>query len=145
MKKNIAMLTTLLLSAILFSGFAQAHCQIPCGIYDDETRMTLIYEHIATIEKSMNMITQLENEKNANQLVRWVMNKDKHAEFIQEIVTEYFMAQRIKFDAQNYDQKLKALHEMLFYSMKCKQTTDLGNVEKLKKSAQRFHDLYFTS
>ena len=30
-----------------------SHCQIPCGIYDDATRLKLISEHTLTIEKSM--------------------------------------------------------------------------------------------
>ena len=30
-----------------------AHCEIPCGIYDDQTRVQLIHEHIGTIEKAM--------------------------------------------------------------------------------------------
>ena len=36
-----------------------AHCQIPCGIYDDELRVQLIEEHIGTVEKSMKMIVEL--------------------------------------------------------------------------------------
>jgi len=38
---------------------AAAHCQIPCGIYDDELRVQLIEEHITTVEKSMNQIVAL--------------------------------------------------------------------------------------
>ncbi|MCK5701941.1 MAG: hypothetical protein KAI29_12345 [Cyclobacteriaceae bacterium] len=26
-----------------------AHCEIPCGIYNDELRITLLYEHFTTI------------------------------------------------------------------------------------------------
>jgi nickel superoxide dismutase len=33
-----------------------SHCQLPCGIYDDATRLKLIGEHILTIEKSMKQI-----------------------------------------------------------------------------------------
>ncbi|MGW8194145.1 MAG: superoxide dismutase [Ni] [Desulforhopalus sp.] len=86
-----------------------AHCEIPCGIYDDALRM----------------------------------NKDKHAEMLQEIVWQYFMTQRIKLDAPDYDKKLASLHQMLVYSMKCKQTTDLANVEKLRAATEDFHKLYF--
>ena len=74
---------------------------------------------------------------------RWVTNKDKHAEYIQDIVTQYFMTQRIKFDAADYDKKIAALHKMLVFSMKCKQTTDLANVESLRAAAEEFKHLYF--
>jgi len=32
----------LILLAILTPAVASAHCQIPCGIYDDKTRFTLL-------------------------------------------------------------------------------------------------------
>ncbi len=144
MKKLIivsAMFALLLIPAVT----AFSHCEIPCGIYDDGMRIKMIREHIATIEKSMVTIQSLEKEKdhNANQLVRWVMNKDEHANQLQEIVTQYFMTQRIKTDAKNYSKKIEILHQMLIYGMKCKQTTDLGNVEKLKSLVTDFEKLYF--
>ena len=132
------------LSALLFSaGSVLAHCEIPCGIYDDEMRMSLIMEHAGTIEKSMTQINELEKGGNANQLVRWVTNKETHANEVQHIVTQYFLTQRIKFDTPDYEKKLAALHEMLVYAMKCKQTTDVTNVEMLRQAAEKFHKLYF--
>ena len=144
MKKHLLALLVVLSSCSLFTGSALAHCEIPCGIYDDSLRMKLIYEHASTIEKSMTMIAELEKSKdNANQLVRWITNKDHHADLVQEIVSQYFMTQRIKFDAKDYDQKLTALHKMLVFSMQCKQTIDPANVEKLRAAAQEFEKLYF--
>lgn len=144
MKKFILALLVVFSSVTFFTATASAHCEIPCGIYDDGARMTMILEHASTIEKSMKEITKLEKGGNSNQLVRWVSNKEKHADELQHIVTQYFMTQRIKFDAADYDKKLAALHKMLIFSMKCKQTTDLGNVEKLRAAAEEFHKLYFT-
>lgn len=129
----------------LFSVNAFSHCEIPCGIYDDEMRIEMINEHIGTIEKSMNQIMQLQKEglQNSNQLVRWIMNKEDHANEIQEIVSQYFMTQRIKPDAKDYSKKLRLLHEMLIYTMKCKQTTDLTNVAKMNDLVKEFQGLYF--
>ena len=146
MKKVSFNLTVLLVSLFLYSGIVYAHCEIPCGIYDDEMRIKMISEHIQTIEKSMNEIDKLENaglSHHSNQLVRWIMNKEDHANQLQEIVTQYFMTQRIKFDTKDYDKKLNLLHHMLVYAMKCKQTTDLENVEALKKLVKEFSDSYF--
>jgi len=122
-----------------------SHCEIPCGIYDDGMRIKMIREHIATIEKSMITIQSLEKDKNhnTNQLIRWVMNKEEHANQLQEIVSQYFMTQRIKPEAKNYSKELENLHQMLIYSMKCKQTTDLSHVEKLKSLVTAFEALYF--
>lgn len=129
-----------------------AHCQIPCGIYTDNMRIHIIQEHLQTIEKSMNQIMELSKagEKNYNQLVRWINNKDEHAGYIQEIVDKYFLTQRIKpVDPSDqkafndYTQKLTILHQMLVFAMKAKQTTDLENVEKLRELVSVFVKLYF--
>jgi len=143
MRKQISMLLVIFVSSFIFISNAQSHCEIPCGIYDDEARMDLILEHASTIEKSMMQITELEKADNANQLVRWVNNKEEHATELQHIVTQYFMTQRIKLDSPDYDKKLAALHKMLVYSMKCKQTVDLANVEMLRQAADEFRQLYF--
>lgn len=141
--------TLVLLAMAISLGTAarvSAHCEIPCGIYDDRLRADLITEHAGTIEKSMNQIIALgkENPVNYNQLVRWINNKDDHADKIQDIVYQYFMTQRIHLDTPRYNEKLRALHEMLIYAMLCKQTTDTANVAKLRDALKRFEALYFT-
>ena len=150
-RKRIAAVGILATVAILAS-IAYSHCQIPCGIYDDEARFGEIAEHITTIEKSMKEIERLsaEAKPNMNQIVRWVNNKELHADELSEIVTYYFMAQRVKLPAEGdekaqnqYVKQLTLLHRMLVYSMKAKQTTDLANVEQLKSSLNEFHKVYF--
>jgi len=133
-----------ILSVFFTAGIAGAHCEIPCGIYDDAMRLDQVAEHIKTIEKSMKQITELSKGSpvNYNQLVRWVSNKETHANEIQHIVTKYFMTQRIKPDAKKYAEKLKVLHHMLIYAMKSKQTTDPENTEKLKALLKEFEILY---
>jgi len=128
-----------------WAGYAAAHCQIPCGIYDDQMRVNMIDEDVTTIEKSMQQINELEKQSpiNYNQLVRWVLNKETHADKIQEVVTEYFMTQRIKPDSKNYTDKLTLLHKMLIQAMLCKQTTDLDHVKELRSLLKQFGDLYF--
>ena len=141
-----------ILAIVLIPVTAGAHCQIPCGIYDDSLRFVMLNEHITTIEKSMKEITALSaaTDKNYNQIVRWVTNKDDHADKFTEVVSYYFLTQRIKpvdpSDAvghADYLKKIEMLHQMLVYAMKCKQTTDLANTEKLKQLAADFKTLYF--
>ena len=141
-----------LIVGIALGGMAYSHCQIPCGIYNDQMRFDMLSEHIATIEKSINQITELSGQPkpNYNQIVRWVTNKDEHADRASEIITYYFMAQRIKSVPEtdtkaynNYVKQLTLLHEMLVLAMKTKQTTDLSNIEQLRSLLQKFHDIYF--
>ena len=138
-------IAVVLILTVALASIAGAHCQIPCGIYDDAARIAMLKEHVTTIEKSMNEIAKLpaDSPENINQLVRWVNNKDEHADQLTEIVTYYYLAQRIKPDRENYEAKLKALHSMMIAAMKCKQTVDLKNVEELKALIQEFDGLYF--
>ena len=154
MKKQI--LTALIILSIFFVfGTAKvfAHCEIPCGIYNDQLRVDLIKEHITTIEKSMNQINELSGKDplNYNQLVRWIDNKEEHANKIQDIVYQYFMTQRIKAAApadkaayNDYVTKLSYLHQLLVAAMKSKQTTDLAHIKTLKMLIDKFENAYFS-
>jgi nickel superoxide dismutase len=126
-------------------SFAAAHCEIPCGIYDDEARMEMLAEHITTMEKAMKTIMDLQKNSpiNYNQLVRWIVNKEDHANAFQEIISQYFMTQRIKVDMKDYSKHVILLHKMLVYAMKCKQTTDLSNITTLRSLLKDFRALYF--
>ena len=151
MKKSILILSFLLF-AFGFSKQTFAHCEVPCGIYHDELRIELIKEHIQTIEKAMNLITELQSAEviNYNQLVRWINTKEHHANLIHEVAEQYFLTQRVKFadpsdneKYQKYIAQLTTLHELIVYAMKSKQTTDLENVEKMRASLSAFEDAYF--
>ena len=126
---------------------ASAHCQVPCGIYADDTVFATMHTDQQTIAKAMMQINKLSAEpsKNANQLTRWINNKEKHAQAIQDTVAAYFLAQRIKHDEKDkaaYTKKLTLLHEITVYAMKCKQTTDLENAQKLHKAIDTFQAAY---
>jgi len=140
--------------SFLLSSFQKsyAHCEIPCGIYDDQLRIELIKEHITTIEKSMNQIMELSKDPDANfnQLIRWVTNKEEHANKIQNIVSQYFLTQRIKpvdkSDQEKYDvyiKQLTLLHEIIIYSMKAKQTLDIQHITKMRELVEDFEAVYF--
>lgn len=152
MKKNV--LITVLLLVLAIPVIVSAHCEIPCGIYADKMRIDMIREHITTIEKSMSQVMELEKASpiNYNQLVRWITNKDDHANQLQDIVSQYFMTQRIKpvdgsdkTAVDKYQKEISLLHEMLVYAMKAKQTTDLKNCERLRILVDDFYNSYFSA
>ena len=121
-----------------------AHCQIPCGIYGDAARFAAMMEDVETLKKSVAMIdagTRAENP-DYNQLVRWVINKETHADRIKGVALDYFLAQRIKEGQEGYEQKLVALHRIIVLSMKAKQTTDAKVVDGLEAAITAFEELY---
>jgi len=148
MKIHAIAATVVLLS---FSATPQlmAHCQIPCGIYSDDTVLKDLHTHQSTIAKAMKQIAELSQDpgKNANQLTRWINNKEEHANKIQETMNQYFLAQRLKLaekesNKKAYLNKLTLIHEIIVLSMKCKQTTDLENAQKLHKAIDAFTTAY---
>jgi nickel superoxide dismutase len=151
--KHIALASLTVLALVSYSLPAEAHCQIPCGIYDDELRVQLIEEHIGTVEKSMKKIAEIgaADTVDHNQLVRWVGNKEAHAQEIQDIVTAYFMAQRIKPPKDHSDEnavheymhKLALLHGIQIHAMKAKQSTDLTQIETMRELTGTFRAAYF--
>ena len=138
MKKAVLYLTVAVLFAAAVS-IVNAHCQVPCGIYDDQMRIHMMEEHVTTIEKAMKKIEANENQ---NQTIRWTISKEKHADELTDIATYYFLTQRIKPGMDLYEENLKTLHQIMIYSMKSKQTTDLANVEKLKGLIHSFAHSY---
>ena len=152
-RKTVLMIVATFLVSLTASR-ALAHCQIPCGIYDDPARFSLMAEHITTIEKAMKTIIDLSSQEKPdyNQLVRWVQNKDQHADELSEIVTHYFMAQRIKPPMEpgegahkKYVEQITSLHQMLVYSMKAKQTTDVAHARRLAELARDYRKAYLSA
>jgi len=138
----------LLLTILLFTTLAPSafsHCQIPCGIYDDHARVKLMLEHVVTIEKSMKLINELAGKTDAqslNQQVRWVMNKEEHAEKIIRIMSDYFLTQRVKPDQKRYGKRLEEHHAVMLLAMKAKQTVDAEVAAELREAIQKLEDYY---
>jgi len=151
-KAHTLLITLALLLAALLTAplIAQAHCEVPCGIYGDNNRFDAMREDIATIEKAMKQITALgaAKEKNYNQLVRWINTKEMHANRLQETVWQYFLTQRVKPVASGgtgyatYQMMLEQLHQLSVYAMKAKQGTDLAVVKKLNALVDQFQETY---
>ena len=144
MKKYISVIFT----TILIHNLIIAHCQVPCGIYDDAMRIIQINEDFNTIKKAMNKINELSinlDSVSLNQLNRWVNTKEDHASEIQNIISNYFLTQRIKETSPQYNEQITTLQRLLVITMKCKQTVDTNNVRLGIKLIESFNNIYFDS
>tara|TARA_Y100000589_G_scaffold326408_2_gene366121 strand:+ start:120 stop:635 length:516 start_codon:yes stop_codon:yes gene_type:complete len=135
---------------------ARAHCQIPCGIYDDPARIAGLKEDAETIRKAVSSLKEmtephhhdhahdhshdhehLDELTKFNQGTRWILAKDQHAQNIQDVVSYYFLTQRVKAvpaDQEGYDTyiaQLAGFHRVMVAAMKCKQTVSLEQVDEL--------------
>ena len=83
----------------LLPALSRAHCQVPCGIFDDPVRVTQLKEDAATVRKAMVQINDLSGAGTAlalNQATRWIITKEDHAKSIISTVSEYMLCQRVK-------------------------------------------------
>ena len=125
-----------------------AHCEVPCGIFDDPARFANMKEDAATIEKAMVQFAELatggadDNLLNANQAIRWVKTKEDHATHTMHVVAQYFMAQRIKPDDPRYVDLLTKSHAVMVAAMKCKQSVDPQEAKKLLAAIEAFQKAY---
>lgn len=139
-------LAALIISAILaLPSVALSHCQIPCGIYDDNARVQAMMEDARTVEKSVTLINELAGKSDAqsvNQKVRWVMNKERHAQKIIATMSDYFLTQRIKPSQDDYGERLKKHHAVILAAMKAKQNASRASAEALKKAIEGIAPYY---
>ena len=97
--KTLLVILALPATLLLTSQTAGAHCQVPCGIYDDHARIHAMKEDVTTIAKAVKLIGELAEKSDAvskNQLNRWIQTKEIHASRIITTVSEYFLTQKIK-------------------------------------------------
>jgi nickel superoxide dismutase len=126
-------------------GRARAHCEVPCGIYDDHARISQMLEDTETIAKAVAQINVLAGQRDpqaVNQTVRWITTKEDHATNIEETIARYFLCQRVKpvpAGADGYDEYVKKLvehHRVMVAAMKTKQVVDPARVEDLREAIE---------
>ena len=102
---------------------------------------------MVTIEKSAGLIRNLSAKvdliaNDHQQLIRWTTNKETHAQKIIDEIANYFLAQRIKTDADHYAEKIKLLHNIIVDAMKTKQSVETEATDRLSEKIAAFKELY---
>lgn len=125
-------------AGLLFSAHSvSAHCQVPCGIYDDYAKVAEMLQDADTVIKAGNMINEVAAPTDAQshqQLVRWVINKESHAQKVIVTIADYFLTQRVNAAQEDYEQRLKDHHAVIVAAMKAKQSADPAAGETLKEA-----------
>jgi hypothetical protein len=148
--RRILLTAAATMTVLTFSaGSVAAHCQVPCGIYDDAARVAAMKEDAATITKSIGKIRELSSKHDPqafNQSVRWTTTKDAHAANIIATVSEYFLTQKVKPvapGAEGHDAYLEALatcHAVMVAAMKTKQMVDPAAAKALDAAIAAFDE-----
>ncbi len=116
---------------------ASAHCQVPCGIYSDHMRVKAMFEDADTVLKAAKSMAELEGKADAQsqqQFVRWVTNKEQHAQKIITTIADYYLTQRVKPSQSDYAERLEKHHAVILAAMKAKQHADSSYGDALLKA-----------
>ena len=145
MYNSIKIFMVLAVLLVTYSPISYSHCQIPCGIYDDHARVKTMLENVATARKAVDLITELSKKSDVqsnNQIVRWVMSKESHAQNIISTIGDYFLTQRVKPEQKDYVERLKKHHAVIVTAMKVKQNADMTYVDALEESIEALLPYY---
>ncbi len=145
MYNSIKIFMALAVLLVTYSPISYSHCQIPCGIYDDHARVKTMLEDVATARKAVDLITELSKKSDVqsnNQIVRWVMSKESHAQNIISTIGDYFLTQRVKSEQKDYVERLKKHHAVIVTAMKVKQNADMTYVDALEESIEALLPYY---
>ena len=131
-------------SAALVLGFKaanlEAHCQMPCGIYHDDMVFDLIDQYVETMIKAVSVMnqTKFETVRQRNEFVRWVIEKDKESNDVANLITSFFLQQKIKPGEADTAKRLESAHKLLALLVSIKQNTDVKIVENFGNEWEKF-------
>ncbi len=142
MKKRALLLG--IAALICQTGALIAHCQMPCGIYHDEMVFNQIDQYIETMYKGM---TELKTSKFAtpmerNNFTRWVLLKETASDEMANLITQYFLQQKIKPGEPDTAKRLVSAHKMLFELTAIKQNVEVKMVEDFADEWENFKQMF---
>ena len=143
--RNAVLTFGLALGSMALMPCLSAHCQVPCGIYDDHARVVAMAEDAATVAKAATMMQELAGKTDAQsqqQFVRWVANKESHAQKIITTMADYFLTQRVKPSQEDYTDRLVKHHAVILAAMKAKQQADPAAAQALADAIQAMTPYY---
>ena len=133
-----AILTSFLLGANPLT--LTAHCQMPCGIYQDAMIYDLIDQYAETMVKAVTVMNQskFETVRERNEFMRWVMEKEKESNDTSQLITTFFMQQKIKPGEPDTQKRIEAAHKLLCLIVAIKQNADVKIVESFTEEWGKF-------
>lgn len=132
-------------------GVVLAHCEVPCGIYDDNMMVRQMLLDAETIRKASAKIVELAERTDAaslNTIARWVLVKEEHSRELQHRNAWYFMTQRVKAVPADdpghaaYLERLAAHHRISVAAMKAAQSLDTSVQAELTRAIKAVEPWY---
>lgn len=131
-------------AALCFSHDLMSHCQMPCGIYHDDMVFDQIDQYVETMYKGISVIddSKFTSVKDRNETVRWIALKDHESDDTAQLITTYFLQQKIKPGEADTAKKLESAHKLLFLLVAIKQNVDLQMVQDFSDEWDKFKTMF---
>ena len=125
---------------------AQAHCDIPCKVYDPSVIQYSVLSIVRFIDLINEEIKNSDmNSNNISQLSRLVGVKEQHAKEVKnEVATiwgDYFKKPQIS----KYPEIHELVHSIMQLASKCKQENIRENGVELLKNVNRFTEIFWNT
>lgn len=132
-----------LLSKLLPSQIAYAHCDIPCKIYDPHQAQVAAHSVIRMTQMLIEAETTEDGIKREHHVARLTKVKEEHAEIVKHEIRviwgDYFKEEQI----QKVPEISNLVHEIMMTASKTKQEVNLEETKKLLSLVQEFAEKFF--
>lgn len=123
---------------------AQAHCDIPCGIYDPH----LAQLSVLTVIRMLDLMTDVFKDHQAsleffNSMSRYVAIKEEHAELCKKEVRVIFGDYFKKEHVEKYPELPALFHKIMQLGSKVRQTTSRETALELLAAVNRFAEIFW--
>mgnify|MGYP001605903840 FL=1 len=130
------------ISRILPTKIAYAHCDIPCGIYDPHAAQVGAH----TVIRMTQLLSELKREgeiKAEHDIARITHVKEDHGKMIEEelgtLENDYFKEEHFK----EYSQLKKLISDAVKLSIKTRQTIDTKSAEELLEIVLKISEIFY--
>ena len=126
---------------------ARAHCDIPCGIYDPHHAQLAALTVIRMIDL-MNDLKQAHGPETVdyiNNMPRYVMVKEEHAELVKREVRVIFGDYIKKEQVEQYPELPALVHKIMQFGSKARQTADRQAALDLLAAVNRFAEIFWAT
>lgn len=117
-----------------------SHCQMPCGIYHDDMVYDQVDQYVETMAKGISILTdsKFSTVRDKNEFIRWVYLKEIESDKIANLITTYFLQQKIKPGEEDTSKRVLSAHRLLFYLVAIKQFADLKYLNDFYEEWEKF-------
>jgi nickel superoxide dismutase len=126
-------------------GRAEAHCDIPCGIYDPHLAQvaTLTVIRMIDLMTDLSSAPQKDTLEYHNSMTRYILIKEEHAELLKREIRVIFGDYFKKEHVDKYPELPTLVHKIMQLGSKVRQTVSRDTALELLGSVNRFAEIFW--